>query len=34
MLLEARDVDRGVGATHVEGLDRQAKEELLDIIAY
>jgi hypothetical protein len=34
MLLEARDVDRGVEAAHVDGLDRQAKEELLDTIAY
>ena len=34
MLLEARDVDRGVGAAYVQGLDRQAKEELLDAIAY
>jgi hypothetical protein len=34
MLLEARDVERGVHAAHVEGLDRAAKEELLDSIAY
>jgi hypothetical protein len=34
MLLEARDVDRGVGSAHVQGLDQQAKEELLDTIAY
>jgi hypothetical protein len=34
MLLEARDVDRGVGTARVHGLDWHAKEALLDTIAY